>query len=475
MRKKFPSVIISLLLSLCFTVSAAGNSYTVGTDVSVSGSPVISAPAAVLMDAKSGAIIYSKDMSSAYYPASITKIMTALLAIENSNNNFDQRVTFSSNAVNSVPLGDSYIAMHEDESLSLEECLMGLMLASANEVANALGEHFATTTEDFAVLMNKRAAELGAVNTHFANPNGSHNEDHYTTALDMAYIMREAVKQPKFIEVISTKSLKLPPTLKQPEERPLNNSHKMIQPNHTYYQDYIVGGKTGFTDQAGNTLVTYAEKDGMALIAVILNNVSSVASYEDTQTLFEYGFGMYKDMSIFNAAEFREKINIIESKENETIDLGIVNIYAKDSVTLHLPSSISFSDIKKELDMPYQLEPPVQKDQKVGSLKLVYMGNELATVDLFAEESFVPVAVEAAESRALNSSDGMNVIVKLVLAIIGVLFAAFVIYIFAERRRRKKRREMARARRESLANKRPSKVTSPTNYKYKSNNIRRQF
>ena len=486
MLKKILYITLNLLLCLCFSLSALADSYIPNpaeSDNSASiagiGSPGISAYSAVLMDAKSGVIIYSKDINSHYYPASITKIMTALLAIENSKNDYNQRVEFSHNAVFSVAHGDSHIAMHEDESLSLEECLMGLMLASANEVANALAEHFADTNDNFAEMMNKRAAELGAVNTHFINPHGSHNENHYTTALDMAYIMKEAIRHPKFLEVITTKSLKLPPTLKQPEERPLNNSHKMIHPNHSQYYEYVIGGKTGFTDQAGNTLVTYAEKDNMSLIAVILYGASSAAAYEDTQALFEYGFSTFSDVTIFSAANFSEKINIIETKDGQTIDSGIIGVYAKDDVSMYLPSTISPSGIKRELDMPYQMEPPVEKDQKIGTVKFTYMGNELAKVDLFAAEASSAPVISASSATPLGGTNGksvspdggLNIFLKFAIAIFSVLFAVLVIFIISERRRRKKKRRQAQLRREKLAGRRPSKETRPGNYKYKGNDI----
>ena len=483
MHKKSPSALLGLFLSFCLTFSVFANSNIPENPTTESPSngsaPVVSASAAVLMDAKSGVIIYSKDMDTNYYPASITKILTALLAIEKSNNNYDQRVNFSYNAVHSVPYGDSHIAMQADESLSLEECLIGLMLASANEVANALGEHFAETTDAFAEIMNERAVELGAVNTHFVNPHGSHDENHYTTALDMAYIMKEAVTQPKFIELISTKSYKLPPTEKQPQERALNNSNRMIQSGHDHYYEYVIGGKTGFTDQAGNTLVTYAKKDNMELIAVILNNVSSVASYTDTRALFEYGFNMFGDMKIFTAEGFSEKINIVESTDDKILDLGLIDVYAKDDITMYLPSNLSASDIKRELDMPYQMEPPVLKDQKVGTLKFTYMENELASVDLFASTDSpisVAAAAETAESLTLKASDdGLNIFIKIALTIFTLLFATTIIYIITERRRRKRKREHAKARREKLSQRRPSKETNPNHYKYKRNNIHRHL
>ncbi|MDR3240479.1 MAG: D-alanyl-D-alanine carboxypeptidase, partial [Clostridiales bacterium] len=234
--------------------------------------PEVNAESAILMDADTGVILYEKNKTHKTFPASITKIMTALLTLESAGNSLSDRVAFSHDAVFSLPSGSSNIAMNEGDTLSVEESLYGLLLASANEVANALAEHIGGAQEDFAVLMNQKAQDLGAVNTHFVNPSGLHDDEHYTCAYDMALFLREALKDPEFNAIIAMKHYDLPPTEKQPLSRPLNNTNKLIQPGGAFFNENVIGGKTGFTDQAQHTLATYAEKDGVRLITVVLHN-----------------------------------------------------------------------------------------------------------------------------------------------------------------------------------------------------------
>ncbi len=202
--------------------------------------PEIISGAATLMDADTGIVLFEQAKDEENYPASITKIMTALITLEQCED-LDERITFSRQAVFSLPRDASHIAMDEGETLTIRDALYGLLLASANEVANALAEHIAGSVEDFAELMNKRAATLGAINTHFKNPSGLFDAEHVTTAHDMALIMREAVRHDAFNEIIATRRYDIPPTERQPESRPLLNSNSLIQPGR-FFNDDVVGG-----------------------------------------------------------------------------------------------------------------------------------------------------------------------------------------------------------------------------------------
>ncbi len=247
--------------------------------------PSIQGKAACIMDAETGAILYTKRGNKKMYPASITKIMTALLTLEHCQ--LKEEVTFSEQAV-ALPYGSAHIAMKVGESISVKDCLYGLLLASANDCANALAEHIAGSTEAFAEMMNAKALELGCSNTHFMNANGLHEEDHYVSAEDMALIAQAAYKNETFREIVGTSSYKIGKTEMTDEKRPLNNTHKMM-PLMSYEDSRVLGGKTGYTDEAGNTLVTYAKSNGLTLIVVILQD-NGGHIYPNTKELLDYGF-----------------------------------------------------------------------------------------------------------------------------------------------------------------------------------------
>ena len=256
--------------------------------------PEIGSGSAIVIEAETGTVLYDKNMHEKSYPASITKILTALLAIENCSLN--EMVTFSDNAVFSIPRDSSHIAITPKEELSVENCLYGLLLASANEVANALGEHVSGTTDKFVELMNERAKELGALNTHFNNTNGLPDENHYTTCYDMAMISREAVFNDTFIKIDSTTAYVIPPTNLQPESRPVNSLHPLLISGDTHY-DGCFGGKTGYTTVAGNTLVTFAKRNNMTLICVVMKS-DSQSVYSDSTALLDYGFANFQKINI---------------------------------------------------------------------------------------------------------------------------------------------------------------------------------
>lgn len=237
--------------------------------------PQVYAESAIVMEASTGTILYSKNIDQQMYPASITKIMTMLLALEHLD--LSEEVTFSHNAVYSIEYDSSHIARDEGEILTVEECLYAIMLESANECSNAIAEQVSGSTEAFAELMNQRAAELGCTGTHFVNPHGLPSDDHYTTAHDMALITREAIKHEKFRQIGGTPRYTLRATNKKTEELLMNNHHFMISQNKTskFFDETVFCGKTGYTSIALNTLVTCATRNGMDLIVVTMKTQST--------------------------------------------------------------------------------------------------------------------------------------------------------------------------------------------------------
>ncbi len=274
--------VIMFIFAFQFT-AYADVTYT-KADVSVNDLE-ISSQGAVVIDAGTGAILYGKNEKTQYYPASITKLMTALLVLERCD--LGETVTFSEAATTNLESGAVTLSLTAGDKLTVEQCLYGLLLKSANEVANGLAEHVSGSVSAFADLMNQKAVELGCTNTHFVNPNGLNDPNHLTTPYDMALIGRAAFANPTLCKIDTTFNYQFPATINA-GARLLSPGHKMLNPSDSRYYEGIIGGKTGYTSLAGNTLVTAAERDGVRLIAVVMK--SSSTHYEDTKALLDYGF-----------------------------------------------------------------------------------------------------------------------------------------------------------------------------------------
>lgn len=276
------------------TVQAAvnnGTAYSISTN-DISGwpqGPEVACETAVLMEADSGLVLYDKGMNELRYPASITKILTALLAIENCS--LDSQVTFSETAVAAeLVAGSSTINMQVGEVITVKDCLYGLMVQSANEVAIQLAETVSGTEAAFAELMNQRAAEIGCKNTHFSNASGLPDENHYTTAYDMALIFREALKNDTFREVIGTQTYYIPATNMTATERRLHTHHPLFAEESPEHYEGCIGGKSGSTEAAGKTLVTGAEQNGVTYLVVVMKGADMAPNCLDTTNLFNYGY-----------------------------------------------------------------------------------------------------------------------------------------------------------------------------------------
>lgn len=334
--------------------------------------PETLSPGVILMEESTGTILYEKNSDEAHYPASITKIMTTLLALENGN--LSDMVTFSDDAINNTE--GSGIARDYGEQMTLEQCLYGVMLESANECAYAVAEHVGGTVENFVDMMNAKAKELGCTNTHFANPHGLQDENHYTTAHDMALIAQAAYQNETFRIIIGTKMYTIPPTNKHAEETVLRNHHDMLctyhNANRKYLYPYCVGGKTGYTATANSTLVTYAEKDGMTLICVVMDT-QSPNQFIDTVNLFDYAFDNFQ---VLNVAE-----NDTNYSAETTVDNGNLNNIApfveldKDAVIV-LPKTAEFSDTSSSVE--YNDSDP----EIAGSITYTYAGRNVGKADI---------------------------------------------------------------------------------------------
>ncbi len=281
--KRAKRTMISVLLALAFILMGMMPVFAEqdGPDVFAAGYCV--------MNGDTGEIIFQKDMEARMYPASITKIMTALVVLEQCSGRLDEQLTFSSYAVDSLTANSSTLNPKASvgEVMTVRDALYGMMLCSANECANALAEYTAGSVEQFSVLMNQKAQEIGAVNTHFVNPHGLHDENHYTTPYDMAKIFQAAMNNGDFETLDTTIHYTIPATNVN-AERPCTMSHQLI--NGTIPFEGVYGGKTGNTAEAGRTLVTGAKRYGVDLIVVIMKSDND-RFYLDTEVLMEYGFG----------------------------------------------------------------------------------------------------------------------------------------------------------------------------------------
>lgn len=307
--------------------------------------PAIGAAGAVVMDAESGAVLYGKNMNKQLYPASITKIMTALLAYENLDP--DDTVTFSENAVFGIERGSSNIGMDVGESITVSEALYGLMVASANEVAIALGERVSGTEPAFVALMNQRAAELGCKNTNFVTTNGLHDSNHYTCAYDMALIAREIYKHPDLVEYMSQMNYHFEPSANQPDDFWILNTNDFLTGEIPC--DDIVGGKTGYTDQARETLVSFAERDGKKLICVIMREEPPYQFY-DTIDLLNYAFDNFKKINVAQKEDrFTQKSAAFLSSGPDIFGNSTPSFYISKDNSLMIPNTLSFSDLSAEI------------------------------------------------------------------------------------------------------------------------------
>ena len=307
--------------------------------------PAIGAEGAILMDADTGTILYAKNIHEHLYPASITKLMTGLLAYENLD--MDEMVEFSETAVYSIEFGSSSIGIDPGEALTVEQSLYSLFVASANEVAAGLAEKMGGSLDKFPDMMNRRAKSLGCNDTHFMNAHGLFNEEHYTSAYDMALIAREFFSHEELAKIANAPTYFMESSDRQPEEFTLFNKHKLINGEIEY--EGIIGGKTGFVEMSRQTLVTCAERDGMRLICVILRE-ESPDQFNDTVELFDYGFNNFRKLKI---ADHEKKYTI---NNPGFMRLG-KDIYGSNSIPFTvsgdgyvcIPKEISFDSLTSEV------------------------------------------------------------------------------------------------------------------------------
>lgn len=322
----------------------------------------ITSESAILIDADTGKVLYDKSAYEKHEPASTTKIMTALLTLEHCK--LDDVATVTSEAITSVPSGYSSDLLKMGEELSIKDLLYALLLPSSNESANVLAIHIAGSIDSFASMMNTRAIELGCKNTHFVNPNGVHDEEHYTTAYDLALIAREAMKNDTFKQIVSTVAYTLPSSNNYSRiDRNLITTNDLIKRQSENYYEYAIGIKTGFTTPAKNCLVAAAKKDDKTLISVVLGANTDDDRYSNTKTLLNYGFENFSKKDIVKTNDIVQTIDV----KNATSKTKNLNLVAESGINTIVTNDKINDKVEPTVTLNDNLQAPIKKDTIVGT------------------------------------------------------------------------------------------------------------
>lgn len=339
MQKIKCMVLLATLVYVLTTVLSFGEEATNPVDL-----PEISSQAAVLIDAQTGQVLFQKNMDQKLYPASTTKIITGMLALEYGE--LSDLITMSYDAVFSVERDSSHIALDVGEEITLEQALYALSIQSANDAANGIAELIGGSLDNFSNMMNEAAEKAGAINSHFANANGLPDENHYTTAYDMAKITAAALKVPGFMELFSATKYEIPPTNIQPGTRTFYSKNKFVNGEIDY--DGILMSKTGWTVAAQHTLVTTAQRGDTTLIAVVMKDPDTNVKWKDTTKLFDYGFDTYVPYTI-TKEDLRNKMPKVLTQGEDSI-IGLEGI--EKDLSVLLPAGCTSEDITLDYGTP---------------------------------------------------------------------------------------------------------------------------
>lgn len=425
----------TFLLFFCIlTLIMSTSSPILHAEPLVAEPPVIQADSAILIDAKSKTILFEKNAHKKQYPASITKIMTALLAIENLSPT--DVITFSKDAIFSIERGSSHIGMDVGEQITVDQALHAALLMSANEVANGLAEAVSGSIDNFAEKMTQRAKELGAKNTHFVNPHGLHDPNHYTTAYDMAMITSYIYSNPYFQEIMKDTTYQIPSTNKTNEIRYLSQQHRLMnkQRDSRMFREDVIGGKTGYTDVARHTLVTIAKHGDIELIVVIMK-AERDSAYTDTNALLDYGINSYRSLSLPSPNTILKTLPMYSVKSGKTYQAGNCGISVDKPLSLLVRNDIKERDIKTQIELPDYIGIGANKGDIVGNI--TYMHNS----EILAKNNLLIKSIDFSPSPYVTVPPEQNKLLPDVnLYLVIGLSAGIIILLFLFKKLRRRRR-----------------------------------
>ena len=385
MNKRIKKTIIAIL----FIAIIMANSIFVYAENDLS----VDAKASLIIEENSGKVIHEENSNIQNYPASVTKILTAILTLENCE--LTDTVTVSKTAISNIPSGYVIAPLFIGEQMSVEDLLYALMLKSANDAAYALAVHVGGSVEGFSEMMNKKAEELGCKNSHFVNPNGIHNSDHYTTAYDMYLIAKYAMKNEKFVKIVSTYQHTLSATNKYSKnDRIMKNTNTFVNPSSRFYDENVKGIKTGTTLQAGNCLITSISKNGFDVITVILGARTSESKFSETKRMMNYVFDNYEYTEIHKKGDVIKKIEV----EKATKETKSLNLVISDDIKAINNIKIKAEEIEPEINLRDEIIAPISKGQELGTIKytvdgLEYNAKLLAENDVIKKTYYVEILI----------------------------------------------------------------------------------
>ena len=373
MNKNINKIFI-ITFFLIMILSKGFNVYA-NEDIAVDGK------AALIVETHNGKIIYEKNADEIIFPASLTKILTAIIVLENCN--LDDVAIVSKNAISNIPTGYVVAPLYEGEKIKVKDLLYALLLESANDAAYVLAEHVGNSVEEFSNIMNKKAQEIGCKNTHFINPNGIHNENHYTTAYDLYLISNYAMKNDTFSKIVSTYQYTLPDTNKySKKDRVMTNRNYFVNPNSKFYNKNVNGIKTGTTTEAGNCVITNVKKDELEIITIILGAETYNSRFSETKKMIEYAFENYAYAKLHEKGDIIKKIEV----KNATEDTKNLNLAISEDITVIKNVKTNISEIEPEIILNENISAPIEEGQELGTVKYNVDGIEY-TAKLIAEKN----------------------------------------------------------------------------------------
>lgn len=391
--------------------------------------PSVYGDSAIVMDINSGAVLFGKQIEKKHYPASITKLLTTLVALDNAE--LTDTVEFSQDSISFLEYGDAHIGMTPGEQISMEDALYAVLLASANEVsyavAESVGKKMGGDYNTFIQAMNDKSAEIGCTNSHWVNANGLHDEQHYTSAHDMARIGAAVYQHEEFRTISQSLSHTIGPTNLVNEDRVFQQKHKMLWPENDNYYEYCKGGKTGYTDQARTTLVTMADNGDIQLVAVVLYDFGNDA-YVDTRSMFDYVYDNFSKVMLKD----QEKPAEIEAYTDA------------DNAYVVIPKGIEFSDLKANIEV-------IDEASRAGTVTYTYQGQDVGSTEVTLTEAALTKEDDTTDASADTSQKtvkkGATALGKIMIEVAVVIVVLLILLVIFVRIRRRQRQLMMRKRR----------------------------